>query len=141
MSAITITVAIVYFVTVLGSIQNILLKALGRGELGLVEDPRSDLPPPIPHRAPAGVTSVDRGVWPEIPFLLKDKPGTTHDPSPLPPPPPMWQDQVPNPHPPPHPPPPLGSCHPGNTPCALVSTQPAVSQAPVQVQASHAAGP
>lgn len=102
MSAITITVVIVYFVTVLGSIQNILLKALGRGELGLVEDPRSI----YPHLSPTGplpiVTSVDRGVWPEIPLPVEDKPGTAQlTPGPLPPPPPMWQDQVPSPtHPP-----------------------------------------
>ena len=71
MSAITITVVIVYSVTVLGSIQNILLKALGRGELGLVEDPRSI----YPHLSPTGplpiVTSVDRGSGRKSPFLLK----------------------------------------------------------------------
>lgn len=72
MSAITITVVIVYIVvTVLGSIQNVLLKALGRGELGLVEDPRSI----YPHLSPAGplpiVTSVDRGSGRKSPFLLQ----------------------------------------------------------------------
>lgn len=70
MSAITITVVIVYFVTVLEA-SRISSSALGRGELGLVEDPRSYLPPPIPHRAPAGTDVCRPGVWPEIPFLLK----------------------------------------------------------------------
>lgn len=135
MSAITITVTVYVVVTVIGSIQNVLLKALGRGELGLVEDPRSIYPHHIPHRPPADCDVCRPGVWPEIPLPVADKPGTAQlTPGPLPPPPPMSQDQVPNPHPPP------GSCHPGNTPCTLISTQPAVSQAPVQVQASHAAG-
>lgn len=75
------------------------LKALRRGEVGLVEDPRST----YPRRPPVDCDVCPPGVWPEIPLPVADKPGAAQlTPGSPPPPPPLSQDQVPKP---PHPPP------------------------------------